>query len=333
MSNLAFSLSSANKLKAQPETGGKLILRSTDAADAMNASVYGLVAGVNTVNTHALLGKREVETTNTFTSLTKASLASAAAGTINVYAPGTAGTGDIRGDTNPADGRTLTVGLTGFTQAYRFKTTTAAAYDVKIGATVSDTMGNLKKAINADGVGDGSDYHTGTAANPYLSAAISGAVVALTDRLAVARQLAWSFAQSDTELSIRPMTTGSTGTHLASLTAGVLLAINNLNFATEAFGVATLPGLLTVTSSPIKCNGGPVSLRLWSNHALTLNYETSTDGTNWHPGVTVIGSAGVISASTLTWVHTAEAIENIRLNITAHASTSDTIFDGRVIYR
>lgn len=334
MSNTAFSAASVNPLTAQPAGAGeKLIVRSTSAADTMNCDVYGLVAGVASSNTLALLGMREVLSTNLFTSLTQARLASAAAGTVRVFGQGTAATGDIRCDTNPADGDTLTLGLTGFTQVYRFKTTTAAAYDVKIGATAADSMSNLKKALNADGVGDGTDYHTGTAANPYLSATVATAVVSLTDRLAVARQLAWSFAQSASKFTIRTMAGGVMGTQLAKLNPGVTLSHNDLTFSAEAHTGTNLPGLLTLTSKSIRCNGSPVSLRFWANHTLTLNYETSSDNTNWHPGITTIGASGVISASTLTWAHTAESVDYIRLNITAHASTTDTIFDARVIYR
>lgn len=125
------------------------------------------------------------------------------------------------------------------------------------------------------------------------------------------------------------MTNGVMGSLLATLNAGVLLAHNNLVFSAEAHSGATLPALLTLTSGAVRCSGSPVSLRLWANQAITCNYETSTDGTNWHPGESTVGA---LSASTLKWVHSAERVEQIRLNVTTNANTTDTVFDARVIY-
>lgn len=58
-----------------------------------------------------------------------------------------------------ADGDTVTIGTT----VYRFKDTPAAAYDVKRHGTTADTtLGNLVKAVNLSGTGDGTDYLVGT---------------------------------------------------------------------------------------------------------------------------------------------------------------------------
>lgn len=68
--------------------------------------------------------------------------------------------------TNAADNDTVTVGTkTGPAAAvYRFKTVLAAAFDVLIGATASDSLNNLVEAINL-GAGSGTVYHAGTTAN------------------------------------------------------------------------------------------------------------------------------------------------------------------------
>ena len=65
---------------------------------------------------------------------------------------------------------TVTIGST----TYTFKSTLAAANDVKIGTTVADTLNNLVKAINASGVA-GTDYGTGTVANASASAELATA--------------------------------------------------------------------------------------------------------------------------------------------------------------
>lgn len=70
-------------------------------------------------------------------------------------------------NTEPADGATVTIGTT----VYRFKNTPAQAYDVKRGGVSADAdIGNLIKAINASGVGDGSDYFAGTLEHPDVVA-------------------------------------------------------------------------------------------------------------------------------------------------------------------
>jgi len=70
-------------------------------------------------------------------------------------------------NTEPADGATITIGTT----VYRFKNTPAQAYDVKRGGVSADAdIGNLIKAINASGVGDGTDYYTGTLEHPDVVA-------------------------------------------------------------------------------------------------------------------------------------------------------------------
>lgn len=67
--------------------------------------------------------------------------------------------------TNVSDGDTVTIGSI----TYRFKTTPAQAYDVKIGASAAATLDNLKAAINASGT-DGTEYYAGTYAHPDVIA-------------------------------------------------------------------------------------------------------------------------------------------------------------------
>lgn len=68
--------------------------------------------------------------------------------------------------TNPADAGTLVIGDV----TYTFKDTlTGAANEIKIGADAATTLDNLKLAVNA-GAGAGTNYGTGTVANPLASA-------------------------------------------------------------------------------------------------------------------------------------------------------------------
>ncbi len=66
----------------------------------------------------------------------------------------------------PSDAQTVTLDAT----VYRFKTTMAAAYDVQLEATAAATWANFVKAVNASGT-PGTEYYTGTAQHPTISAA------------------------------------------------------------------------------------------------------------------------------------------------------------------
>lgn len=81
----------------------------------------------------------------------------------------------LTGTANPADTETVVIGG----KTYRFKNTTAQANDVKIGAALTNTLDNLKAAVNASGTGDGTDYHTGTTANANVDASTKTATTLL----------------------------------------------------------------------------------------------------------------------------------------------------------
>ena len=328
MSNTAFSTPATNVITAQPSTASTIYIRSTSASDTMVADVYGTVSAVPDTSSVTLTGLKEVVTADSFTAITQGILASAPVGVVSAYQAGTAGLGDITGLVNPTDGVTLTIGLTGVTQAYRFKNTLALAYDVKIGATISDTMANLKAALNADGT-PGTEYYTGTLVNPLLSATVATTVVTVTDRVACIRSLAWSFVESSTNFALRVPDCGIDGALLFSFAAGITNAANVLTFSTEDHLTETLPALMLGNSNYIQTNGVMPMLRLWSDQAVSYKTESSTDLINWT--ATSEGTVA-LSASTLTYVHLAERADFIRFIITTNANTTNTILDARLIY-
>lgn len=68
---------------------------------------------------------------------------------------------------NVAAGDTVTIGDKVYTFAADAST---AAYLVDVGTDLDESITDLVAAINANGVGDGTDYGTGTAVNPYVVA-------------------------------------------------------------------------------------------------------------------------------------------------------------------
>lgn len=91
-----------------------------------------------------------------------------------------AAAGSIAFAGNPADGDTVTVGET----TYKFKTDMAAANDIKLGSSQSDSIATLVKVINGTGA-SGTDYYAGTTTpNASASASASGAEVTITAKTA-----------------------------------------------------------------------------------------------------------------------------------------------------
>lgn len=83
--------------------------------------------------------------------------------------------GTVSFSANPADGDSLTLGET----TYTFKETLAAANDIKLGASLNDTIATLVRVVNGSGAA-GTDYFAGTTTpNASVSAMASGNVVDL----------------------------------------------------------------------------------------------------------------------------------------------------------
>jgi len=324
MSQTAFTTVSTNLITAQPTSAVQIYARSTSGADTTQIDIYGENASAVTTGTIVLNGQVEVLGGSAFDVLSQAILTAAQAGVVTAYAPGTAATGDIRTDTNPSDGATITIGG----KVYRFKNTLAAINDVKIGATATDTTLSLKRAINLDGTA-GVDYYTGTTANAIYSATVATTVITLTDLIACDRQVAQTITESASNFAIRQAIGGVDGTLLFTFAAGITSAANVLTFSTEDHSTETLPALMLPTSNAINVQGVQAMLRLWSNKALSYKVQSSTDQVNWNNT-----SEGIValSASTLTYVTLAQRAEFIRLVITTNASADNAIFDARVIY-
>jgi hypothetical protein len=334
-----FSFTATTAMSAAMSAAQKLIVRSTSAADTMNETTVGVVSAVNTAETLALTGKRELRTANTYTTLTTFVLASAAAGTVTVRQLGTKGTAQLIVTTNPANNDTVTIGLAGFTQVYTFKSAlTGAAYEVLIGAAASNTAENLRRALwngnaaRGDGVGAGTLYGTGTVANPYLEpTAISGQIITLSDLLECARQLAWSFTQSGTGLSLPSTLSGGVdGTLLASLTAGNTSCFNSFTLDDEALTGAKLPALFTGKSDWIGVFGRPILQLRSANLAngVSCSYEWSNDKTNYLSGTTSITALD----NNAQYIEPGEKwLAYVRLNISTNANTTNSSINAKVV--
>lgn len=337
MSSQAFSVGTVNPVLLQPTDSSDVYVRSSQTADTGTATLFGLDdTDIPVAPSFALAGKKE-KVFGAFNVLSGGRLSAAQTGVISVFQVGTAATAFLRAETNPADGTTITFGLGGATQAYRFKNTLAQAYDVKIGATATDTMLAFKKAINHDGV-SGTDYFAGTNQNPYVSALVSGTIITLTDQILCARALGWSFAQSSTHFSLpATMSGGVDGPLLMQFAIGVTQSFSAFTLLTEDLTTGTLPSLVVPVTDWIRVSGKQVTLRFkcgtLSNSAIQLKYQTSTDKLNVANGVTAITNVDA-SHTVLApqYVYPAERnIEYIRLNFIANNNTAVIALDAQVI--
>lgn len=100
-----------------------------------------------------------------------------------------AATGSIAFSGNPADGDTVTVGET----TYQFKTDMAAANDIKLGSSQSDSIATLVKVINGTGT---------TTPNASASASASGAEVTITAKTAGAAGNSVALAATGSVMSV-----------------------------------------------------------------------------------------------------------------------------------
>ena len=110
-----------------------------------------------------------------------------------------AASGSINFSGNPSDGDTVTVGAT----TYTFKTEMAAANDIKLGSSQSDSTATLVKVLNGTGA-SGTDYFAGTT-TPNASAAASA---------------------SGSEVSVTAKTAGSAGNSVALAATGSAMSVS-----------------------------------------------------------------------------------------------------------
>ena len=220
-----FALAPTNPILATPATAGGFYARSGNAADTGNLILTGPVSGTPTAETLALTGQRELLFAGIFSSLSFATLSAAQAGTVSIYGTGTAGNGRILALTQPAEGGTLTIGLTGFTQAYTFRargSSTVVCY-----ATAGLTQGD------------------------YFDIALSGS----TRRFWYDIDAAGTGIPADPGggLSMISIATGDADTVVATATEAVIEAVTNLA-STVAVATITIDyeilGVMTVTDGP-----------------------------------------------------------------------------------
>jgi len=172
-------------------------------------------------------------------------------------------------ETNPTDGDTVKIGAI----TYRFKSTMAQAYDVKLHASLADTtLANLVKAINGTGTA-GTEYFAGTVAHTLVTA---GAVTAHATTI-TARTIGYA---SNSIVTTTPV--GTTLSWGATVMVGAIGgSLNGITINGDANGD-------TVYSDPIDMAYYTeavaflnVTAHAGTNPTLDVSFEFSPDGLNW----------------------------------------------------
>ena len=287
--------------------GEKLYARSSAAADAGTINIYGRATSGSTaayeqLNPPSSGGKIEQLSSATWDNLYLAKWDSALGGIGSIFSnDGTAATGTITILSQPADGDTFVLGLTGFTKTFTWETSTIDTNGhVKSVASATTCAANLASAINdsehagASGA-EGTGWTNTDGANPYLIATASGATVTVTDRIKCARSLAWVTTTSDaSKVAISAIRGGIDGTKIvdipAASTTASTSASSGIDLDAEDLGTTNASGLLTGASDSMAVRGRfVVDIRCTDPGAsVASKIQMSNDNTNWRDAVSTI---------------------------------------------
>ena len=328
-------------------SGHKIYVRSTDASnDDGTITLYGRkssdsAADYVQLNPGTGEGKIEQLSTVGWSYLYLAKWDTALTGTGSIFSEnGTAATGSCKITTNPADGETFTIGLTGFTSVYTFKNTVASPGQVKIGASTAATADNLASAINDSQTGstnptDNTDWNS-SAAHTQVSATSSSGTVTFTDRIKCSRQLAWITTPSDAaDFHVSSIRGGVDGTKIVDIaatgTSASTTTTSGVDLDSEDLSTSNASGLLTGASDAVATRGRfVVDIRCQDPTAsVTPKIQTSNDNTNWRDAVSTITDLNddqdqIISGTDLMG-------EYARINFTAWAATLPKSYNIKII--
>ena len=169
-------------------------------------------------------------------------------GSATVNGSGVASAGTLTLSGNAVADETVTIGSTVYTWKATVSTT---AYQVKIGATASDSLDNLIAAINA-GAGSGTVYGSATPAHPSGTAA-AGAGDTLVFTASAVGLASNAIATTET------MTAGSWGS--ATLTGGLDASTLTGGDGKDTEG-NTLPTQAALDAIRVRCTAGGITLNI-----------------------------------------------------------------------
>ena len=299
--------------------GKKLYCRSSAAGDAGTINIYGRATSGSTaayeqLNPPSSGGKIEQLSAATWDNLYLAKWDSALAGVGSVFSnDGTEAVGTITILSQPADGDTLVIGLTGFTKSFAWETGTIDTNGhVKSVASATTCAANLASAINDASTGsptgsEGTGWTNTDGANPYLTATASGATVTVTDRIKCIRSLTWVTTTSDaSKVAISAIRGGIDGTKIvdipAASTTASTSASSGIDLDSEDLATTNASGLLTGASDSVATRGRFVVDIHCTDPAASVasKVQMSNDNTNWRDATSTIADLNTTQTQKIT---------------------------------
>ena len=328
--------------------GKKLYARSSAAADAGTINIYGRATSGSTAAYEQLHppssgGKIEQLSSATWDNLYLAKWDSALAGVGSIFSnDGTAATGTITILSQPADGDTFVLGLTGFTKTFTWETSTIDTNgQVKSVASATTCAANLASAINdsqhagASGA-EGTGWDNDDDANPYLVASASGATVTVTDRISGKRSLAWVTTTSDaSKVAISAIRGGIDGTKIvdipAASTTASTSASSGIDLDSEDLATTNASGLLTGASDSVATRGRFVlDIHCQDPGAeVSSKIQLSNDNTNWRDATSTIADLNTTQTQKITGNDLFAPYA--RVNFTAWVVTAAKAYNFKII--
>jgi hypothetical protein len=327
-------------------SGTKIYLRSDNAADDDNIILYGRKSSDSTAHYQQIVvntneGKIEQLGGTAWSHIYLAKWDTTLLGTASLFSEdGTAATGKATIITNPSNGETIEMGLTGFTTTFTFKTSVSTNGDVKIGSSTAETADNLASAINDSQTGtsnptDGTDWNS-TGPHAYLSATSSSSGVTLTDRIKCARQLTWVLdPYDDGDFHTCNIRGGVDGTKIIDLATGNKSAstttASGVDLDSEDLSTTNVSGLLSGASDPVATRGRFVVDIYCQDPAASVTpvIQLSNDNTNWRNATTTITDLNTDQEQRITGDDLMS--EYARINFTTWSATASKALNIKII--
>ncbi len=327
--------------------------RSADATDVSDVTLYGTDAnGVGskaTITRSAGEGKVEKNVVAAgWDSLVFAKYGGTSAGAIQIRdANGTAATGSIHVHSLPSSGDTLSIGLTGLPTTATFQTAVTANDHIKVESFTTAQADSIASWINDASTGPSSPVDTtnwqraGTApagADAYVSATVSADNITVTDRIACARSLGWTFSSTHGGLTINAPSGGVDGTLLGTIAAATTTISTNagLNLDDETLATKTLPAGIVEDFDAVQVRGPfALSIRLGTDPGgdITSSIQTSTDGTNgWTTATSTVANLNFSTAQTQYITGSDLFGEYARYRITSNSATTASEANIKFVY-
>lgn len=291
-------------------SGQKIYVRSTNVGDDGNILIYGRKTSNSNADADQLTvasnqGKIEHLSSTELDNLYLVKYTTALTGTASVFSnDGTAATGSVKILSQPYDGETFIIGLSGFTKTFTFRNTVSSDGDVKTVTDLPTVAANLASAINdlatgshsTGGESSGGAWMNSDGSNPYFTATVSGTDITLTDKIKCNRTLDYVVTPYDTnKISVCPIRGGIDGTKIVDISSSNTSASetvsSGINLDSEDLSTTNVSSYLSNTAFDSVATRGRFVVDILCQDpgaSVTPIIQISNDNINWKNATSTI---------------------------------------------